>query len=72
MAQPVETPVGDIAAKGGKPDPMDTIDINSEVVAAVIDRNFLATVFVCGQWTIVSGLIRSPDIISISARVSLL
>lgn len=38
---------GDIAAKGGKPDPNDVIDIKPEDVAAVIDRNFLATVFVC-------------------------
>jgi 3-oxoacyl-[acyl-carrier protein] reductase len=38
---------GDIAAAGGKPDPNDVINIKSEDVRAVIDRNLLSTIFVC-------------------------
>ena len=38
---------GDIAARGGKPDPNDTIDIKEEDVRAVVDSNLLATIFTC-------------------------
>jgi 3-oxoacyl-[acyl-carrier protein] reductase len=38
---------GDIAARGGKPDPNDVVHIKPEDVRAVIDRNLIATVFVC-------------------------
>ena len=40
---------GDIAAAGGKPDPNDTVWIKEVDVRAVMDRNFLSTVFVCQQ-----------------------
>jgi 3-oxoacyl-[acyl-carrier protein] reductase len=40
---------GDIAAAGGKPDPNDTVWIKEIDVRAVMDRNFLTTVFVCQQ-----------------------
>jgi 3-oxoacyl-[acyl-carrier protein] reductase len=38
---------GDIAAKGGKPDPNDTVMIKDEDVRAVLDRNLLSTILVC-------------------------
>jgi len=38
---------GDIAARGGKPDPNDVVNIAEEDVRAVLDRNLLSTVFVC-------------------------
>ncbi|MCW5686976.1 MAG: SDR family NAD(P)-dependent oxidoreductase [Pseudolabrys sp.] len=38
---------GDIAAKGGKPDPNDVVHIKPEDVRAVIDRNLMSTIFVC-------------------------
>jgi 3-oxoacyl-[acyl-carrier protein] reductase len=38
---------GDIAARGGKPDPNDAIGIKEEDVRAVLDRNLLSTIFVC-------------------------
>ncbi len=38
---------GDIAARGGKPDPNDAVYIAEEDVRAVLDRNLLTTVFVC-------------------------
>lgn len=38
---------GDIAARGGKPDPNDVVNIKPEDVRSVIDRNLLSTVFVC-------------------------
>ncbi|MSO93838.1 MAG: SDR family oxidoreductase [Rhodospirillales bacterium] len=38
---------GDIAAKGGKPDPNDVVNIREEDVRAVIDRNLLTTIFIC-------------------------
>jgi NAD(P)-dependent dehydrogenase (short-subunit alcohol dehydrogenase family) len=40
---------GDIAARGGKPDPNDVVHIRPEDVRAVIDRNLLSTIFVCQQ-----------------------
>ncbi|HEV8605393.1 MAG TPA: SDR family oxidoreductase [Tepidisphaeraceae bacterium] len=38
---------GDIAAKGGKPNPNDTLGIPMEDVRAIIDRNFISTMLVC-------------------------
>jgi len=38
---------GDIAAKGGKPDPNDAIGIKEEDVRAVLDRNLLSTILTC-------------------------
>jgi len=38
---------GDIAAKGGKPDPNDVVHIKPEDARAVIDRNLMSTIFVC-------------------------
>jgi 3-oxoacyl-[acyl-carrier protein] reductase len=38
---------GDIAAKGGKPDPNDAVGIRSEDVRAVLDRNLLGTILTC-------------------------
>ena len=38
---------GDIAARGGKPDPNDAVGIKVEDVRAVLDRNLLSTIFVC-------------------------
>ena len=38
---------GDIAARGGKPDPNDVVNISEDDVRAVLDRNLLSTVFVC-------------------------
>jgi NAD(P)-dependent dehydrogenase (short-subunit alcohol dehydrogenase family) len=40
---------GDIAAKGGKPNPNDVVHIKPEDVRAVIDRNLMSTIFVCQQ-----------------------
>jgi 3-oxoacyl-[acyl-carrier protein] reductase len=37
---------GDIAAKGGKPEPNDTVMIKDEDVRAVLDRNLLSTILV--------------------------
>jgi 3-oxoacyl-[acyl-carrier protein] reductase len=38
---------GDIAAKGGKPDPNDAVSIREEDVRAVLDRNLLSTILTC-------------------------
>jgi 3-oxoacyl-[acyl-carrier protein] reductase len=38
---------GDIAAKGGKPDPNDVVNIKAVDVRAVIDRNLISTILVC-------------------------
>jgi 3-oxoacyl-[acyl-carrier protein] reductase len=38
---------GDIAARGGKPDPNDVVHIKPEDVRAVVDRNLISTIFVC-------------------------
>src|ERR687897_83340 len=38
---------GDIAARGGKPDPNDAVLIKEADVRAVLDRNLLSTIFVC-------------------------
>jgi 3-oxoacyl-[acyl-carrier protein] reductase len=38
---------GDIAAKGGKPDPNDAIGIGEDDVRAVLDRNLLSTILTC-------------------------
>jgi 3-oxoacyl-[acyl-carrier protein] reductase len=38
---------GDIAAAGGKPNPNDVVNIKTDDVRAVIDRNLLSTIFVC-------------------------
>ena len=38
---------GDIAAKGGKPDPNDVVNITAEDVRAVVDRNLISTILVC-------------------------
>lgn len=40
---------GDVAAKGGKPNPNDAVMIKEEDVQAVLDRNLLSTIFVCQQ-----------------------
>jgi len=38
---------GDIAARGGKPDPNDAVGIRPEDVSAVLDRNLLSTILTC-------------------------
>ena len=38
---------GDIAAKGGKPNPNDALNISLEDVHAVMDRNFIGTMLMC-------------------------
>lgn len=38
---------GDIAAKGGKPDPNDAVMIRLEDVRSVLDRNLLSTILIC-------------------------
>jgi 3-oxoacyl-[acyl-carrier protein] reductase len=38
---------GDIAARGGKPDPNDAVGIKALDVRAVLDRNLLSTILVC-------------------------
>jgi 3-oxoacyl-[acyl-carrier protein] reductase len=38
---------GDIAARGGKPDPNDAVTIAEEDVRSVLDRNLLSTILVC-------------------------
>ena len=38
---------GDIAARGGKPDPNDAVRIKEEDVRAVLDRNLLSTILTC-------------------------
>jgi 3-oxoacyl-[acyl-carrier protein] reductase len=38
---------GDIAAKGGKPDPNDAVGIGADDVRAVLDRNLLSTILTC-------------------------
>ncbi len=38
---------GDIAAKGGKPDPNDAVGICEEDIRAVLDRNLLSTILTC-------------------------
>jgi 3-oxoacyl-[acyl-carrier protein] reductase len=38
---------GDIAAKGGKPDPNDAVWIKDEDVRTVLERNLLSTILVC-------------------------
>ncbi len=38
---------GDIAARGGKPDPNDAVGISPDDVRAVIDRNLISTILVC-------------------------
>lgn len=38
---------GDIAARGGKPDPNDVVNIREADVRSVLDRNLLSTIFVC-------------------------
>jgi 3-oxoacyl-[acyl-carrier protein] reductase len=43
----VQNAGGDIAAKGGKPDPNDVVNIAEEDVRAVLDRNLLSTILTC-------------------------
>lgn len=43
----VQNAGGDIAAKGGKPEPNDVVNIREEDVRAVLDRNLLATILTC-------------------------
>jgi 3-oxoacyl-[acyl-carrier protein] reductase len=38
---------GDIAAKGGKPNPNDAVSISEEDVRSVLDRNLLSTILTC-------------------------
>lgn len=38
---------GDIAARGGKPNPNDVVNIAEADVRSVLDRNLLSTIFVC-------------------------
>lgn len=38
---------GDIAARGGKPDPNDAVLIKEEDVRSVLDRNLMSTILVC-------------------------
>ena len=38
---------GDIAARGGKPDPNDSVYISEEDVRSVLDRNLLSTILTC-------------------------
>jgi 3-oxoacyl-[acyl-carrier protein] reductase len=40
---------GDIAAKGGKPDPNDAVNIREDDVRAVLDRNLLSTILTCQE-----------------------
>ena len=40
---------GDIAAKGGKPDPNDAVNIREDDVCAVLDRNLLSTILTCQE-----------------------
>jgi 3-oxoacyl-[acyl-carrier protein] reductase len=43
----VQNAGGDIAARGGKPDPNDAVGIKPEDVRAVLDRNLLSTILIC-------------------------
>ena len=58
---------GDIAARGGKPDPNDVVNIKPEDVRAVIDRNLLSTIFVCQE--VAKGMMqrRSGRIVTIGS-----
>ncbi|HWK97273.1 MAG TPA: SDR family NAD(P)-dependent oxidoreductase [Pseudolabrys sp.] len=58
---------GDIAARGGKPDPNDVVNIKPEDVRAVIDRNLLSTILVCQ--TVAKGMMdrRSGRIVTIGS-----
>jgi 3-oxoacyl-[acyl-carrier protein] reductase len=58
---------GDIAAKGGRPDPNDAVMIREEDVRAVLDRNLLSTILVCQR--VARGMItrRRGRILTISS-----
>ena len=58
---------GDIAAAGGKPNPNDAVLIKEEDVRAVLDRNLLSTIFMCGE--VARGMMerRTGRIVTISS-----
>ncbi|MGE0714747.1 MAG: SDR family NAD(P)-dependent oxidoreductase [Alphaproteobacteria bacterium] len=58
---------GDIAAKGGKPDPNDVVGISEIDVRAVLDRNLLSTILVCQ--TVARGMMarRSGRIVTVGS-----
>ena len=58
---------GDIAAKGGKPEPNDVVNISPEDVRAVLDNNVLTTVFVCQEAARVMMARGSGRIISVGS-----
>lgn len=50
---------GDIAAKGGKPNPNDALNISLEDVHAVMNRNFIGTMLMCRA--VVPGMIQRQE-----------
>lgn len=47
---------GDIAARGGKPNPNDAVGISEEDIRAVLDRNLMTTIYCCRA--VVPGMVR--------------
>ena len=47
---------GDIAAKGGKPNPNDALNISLEDTQAVMNRNFIGTMLMCRAVVVGPGL----------------
>lgn len=50
---------GDIAAKGGKPNPNDALNISLEDTMAVLNRNFIGTMLMCRA--VVPGMMQRQD-----------
>jgi len=58
---------GDIAAKGGKPDPNDAVMISEADIQSVLDRNLLSTILICRQAALQMIPRRHGRIITISS-----
>jgi 3-oxoacyl-[acyl-carrier protein] reductase len=61
---------GDIAAKGGKPQPNDALHVPMEDVRAIFDRNLIGTMLVCRR--VIPGMIerRSGSIVNIASMAA--
>jgi 3-oxoacyl-[acyl-carrier protein] reductase len=66
----VQNAGGDIAARGGKPDPNEAIDIKEEDVRAVLGSNLLATIFTCQRVARSMRARRGGRIITVSSVAS--
>ena len=66
----VNTAGGDIAAKGGKPNPNDALGIKMDDIRALIDRNLIGTMLMCQA--VVPGMIarRSGSVVNVASAAA--